>query len=640
MGRLLVATGVLALAVASARAASIGYVTDLDIFSALSALSWNIQWQTYEACPKSASDLQSCVCTKNNNLASISSKISASVSDSCGSMASDDQSSAQAVLSAYCNPGATVTFASPTAVSVYITDIPEVSNLAPCARSAMSYVVQSMTYTYCPSDAPALASCACLKNQNSVAVSRIIYTSVKEYCAGHTADISSAEAMFAAYCAMNNGTSSFPQPSNPPGDMTYYITDLPQYSSLAPCAAEALSYAVRAQTFELCPNGPQALASCVCLKDGMTSEVLKELTSSVKEICSSTATEDVTSAVAVFDFYCSAAAAQVTAGGVTASVEQTYPASGAAGGPKQTGGSGSGGTGSSGSNQGGTNSSSGGPSTPVIVGIVVGVVGGLAVLSSLIYFLAREARKRRAAAYSAYGGGHPGAGLLPFNGKSELPSDSAAAAVPFPSRPSQSTPQPGAVPARVDNVSPVSAHATTSTPPPNQAELSGQSAPYPPMPNRPELLGQAATAAAAAAPSRPVPNAPELYGQGAPQPNRPELYGQTAAFATPPPNQSELQGQGAPFYATNLNQTEYSSSPPPNQSELQGQGAQSYAANLNRSEYMYQHYPAGAPPPGATASAAYGQQTQSPAQPQSSWQSGPVPAFHEMDGGSHGMPQR
>jgi hypothetical protein len=53
------------------------------------------------------------------------------------------------------------------------------------------------------------------------------------------------------------------------------------------------------QTFELCPNGPQALASCVCLKDGMTSEVLKELTSSVKEICSSTATEDVTSAVAV-----------------------------------------------------------------------------------------------------------------------------------------------------------------------------------------------------------------------------------------------------------------------------------------------------------------------------------------------------
>lgn len=49
----------------------------------------------------------------------------------------------------------------------------------------------------------------------------------------------------------------------------------------------------------LCPSGPQALASCVCLKEGMTQEVLKVITSSVKWECSSTATEDVSSAVAV-----------------------------------------------------------------------------------------------------------------------------------------------------------------------------------------------------------------------------------------------------------------------------------------------------------------------------------------------------
>lgn len=37
----------------------------------------------------------------------------------------------------------------------------------------------------------------------------------------------------------------------------------------------------------------------MCLKEGMTAEVLRDITSSVKYSCSSTATEDVASAVAV-----------------------------------------------------------------------------------------------------------------------------------------------------------------------------------------------------------------------------------------------------------------------------------------------------------------------------------------------------
>lgn len=61
------------------------------------ALSENIQWLTYDACPEAVSELQSCVCTKNNNFASISSEVSASVSYECGSTASEDQSSAQRV---------------------------------------------------------------------------------------------------------------------------------------------------------------------------------------------------------------------------------------------------------------------------------------------------------------------------------------------------------------------------------------------------------------------------------------------------------------------------------------------------------------------------------------------------------------
>ncbi len=63
-----------------------------------------------------------------------------------------------------------------------------------------------------------MASCACNKNQNSLKVSQIINTSAKYSCSGHTADISSAQAMFAAYCAMNSGTTKLPVPSNPPGD--------------------------------------------------------------------------------------------------------------------------------------------------------------------------------------------------------------------------------------------------------------------------------------------------------------------------------------------------------------------------------------------------------------------------------------
>src|SRR3954447_1641648 len=50
------------------------------------------------------------------------------------------------------------------------------------------------------------------------------------------------------------------------------------------------------------------------------------ITSSVKYSCSSTATDDVSSAMAVYNLYCSAARAEVTPTGITNSVEQTYPA--------------------------------------------------------------------------------------------------------------------------------------------------------------------------------------------------------------------------------------------------------------------------------------------------------------------------
>jgi pyruvate-formate lyase len=102
--------------------------------------------QTNSACGQAAPELQSCVCTKNNNIAAISSAISSSVSYSCGSTASDDQASAMAVFSQYCNPSTTINLPTPTAniVSNYITDIAAYSYLAPCARTGVSYGVMGL----------------------------------------------------------------------------------------------------------------------------------------------------------------------------------------------------------------------------------------------------------------------------------------------------------------------------------------------------------------------------------------------------------------------------------------------------------------------------------------------------------------
>ena len=88
-------------------------------------------------------ELQACICTKNNNFASVASVLSSSVSYSCGSAASEDQASATTVLSAYCNQDNMPTFPAPAnPVSAYITEIAEIGVLAPCAASAVKYAVQ------------------------------------------------------------------------------------------------------------------------------------------------------------------------------------------------------------------------------------------------------------------------------------------------------------------------------------------------------------------------------------------------------------------------------------------------------------------------------------------------------------------
>ena len=120
---------------------------------------------------------------------------------------------------------------------------------------------------------------------------------------------------------MEAGTTAFPSPSYLPGDVTYYITDLPQYSSLATCAQYAVSYPVMSfgNLDGDCPSAPLGFVSCACVKDQNSQALSSAIISQAKEECGTTANAAVSSALGVFDYYCSAGKGLVTPQGVTAS---------------------------------------------------------------------------------------------------------------------------------------------------------------------------------------------------------------------------------------------------------------------------------------------------------------------------------
>ncbi|KAM0570399.1 hypothetical protein D7B24_008967 [Verticillium nonalfalfae] len=415
------------LAAAYAAANDVQYITDLNLYSLLapcaqSALSQNVQNQI-SSCGEGVTELQSCVCTKGNNYADISTAISSSLSYSCDSTATEDFTSANVVYSAYCTPDKTFDLPTPTAniISEMITDMPLFSSLAPCAQSGLSIAVGRMS-DKCPEAENQYAPCICTRNENSAAISDVIKSSVSYNCE-NTHDITSAQAFFAAYCAMNDGTTALPAPSPPPGDMSYYITALDAYSSLDRCAQSALSSIVAYQTYNYCPQGPQALASCVCIKGGRFSSVSSSVTSEVKWDCSSTRQLDnVRSAMDVLDFYCDAAKGNVVAT-VTESIAQSYPTAQVAtgsntAGAQQTSVPSASGTGAAATTSGssaaagtsgtdGTTEQASAVSTAAIGGGVAGGVGGVILIGVLAWILIRRRRKAAATAVAASEAGSP-----------------------------------------------------------------------------------------------------------------------------------------------------------------------------------------------------------------------------------------
>ncbi|KAI1164386.1 hypothetical protein F5B18DRAFT_615314 [Nemania serpens] len=494
-----------ALSVSVATAADVVYVTDLSIFTVLApcaqaAVSGVINYETVSHCPSGASALQSCICTKNDggNSASISSLISSSLDYTCGSTATDDQASAATVLAGYCNQDKITPFAQPShTVSQYIVDLPAYHNLAPCAQSGVAGAVLGMTWDLCQEDASLLATCACSKNKNSLYASSMIDSSIKFNCDGHTADAASAQAVFAGYCGLVDGTTSFPVTTDPPGHINYYITALEEFKSLASCAQTAVSYNVLHQTADLCPSGPKALASCACLRSEMTGSISSSITSDVRYYCSSNAA-DISSALDVWDLYCSAAKGLTTPAGITETVSQASSTS-----DSQTRSKGAQQTGKVGS--GGNNNDTNVPvtetpmsNTAVIAGAVVGSVVVTALIALVAFLLYRRSKKAQAKAPE------------PTTSDDVKPELDSTPIVPRPS----GSPSPSMMKDRMENTSPISA----------------MSSPYAPPP-MPELHNQG-------------PRTPELPGQGAVSPRTPnEAYGQQIHEAQGYP-MSELQGMG------------------------------------------------------------------------------------------------
>lgn len=179
---------------------------------------------------------------------------------------------------------------------------------------------------------------------------------------------------------MNLGITSFREAASPPGDMSYCITDIPQYSSLEPCAQIGLFSAAMYQTLKLCPtDGPQALASCACIKNSVSRSMSSVLSFEVRDRCNIGVLENLSSANSILNGYCDAANAKTTNTGIllrtaTASTTATQTNS------------------PDGSDDGGSK----GPSAGVTAGAAVAGIVGIVACIVALWFIRRRGKRNGA----------------------------------------------------------------------------------------------------------------------------------------------------------------------------------------------------------------------------------------------------
>jgi hypothetical protein len=194
---------------------------------------------------------------------------------------------------------------SPPQQTQYISTLPACTELAPCASSAISSVVQQLTNGLCLPTPTALASCACTNSMRSASITSVISSNVVLSC-GPTAteDVTSALIVFSVYCA-GGSQASFPGISVAP--VTGYISDLPEVSSISQCASSGLAYIIQGLTMRQCPPAPTALVSCACFKDDNYLSVSSAIQTKVELLCDTSGAAQAATALSVFNVYCSLA---------------------------------------------------------------------------------------------------------------------------------------------------------------------------------------------------------------------------------------------------------------------------------------------------------------------------------------------
>jgi hypothetical protein len=160
--------------------------------------------------------------------------------------------------------------------SFYLTQFPAIATLAPCASRGFINAANPLASECNTLQAPtAFASCACLKDQNSLSLSKQIVSQVTYNC-GQTAtqDVTSAVGVFSAYCASIQAKPKTAMIQRLTLTSLPSLTNLLTALTLAPCAATGLSVAIGWMTTDVpILANPTQQAGGACVKNNNSAAI-------------------------------------------------------------------------------------------------------------------------------------------------------------------------------------------------------------------------------------------------------------------------------------------------------------------------------------------------------------------------------